>query len=126
MVFTTLAHLMDVDFLREAHRRINKKSAPGLDNVTAKEYGENLEENLSDLHERLRSGRYKAPPVERVWIDKENGKKRPIGKPTFEDKIVQRAVEMLLSAIYEEKFYPFFHGFRKGHSQHQALHNRAA
>ena len=121
MVFTTLAHLMDEDFLREAHRRINKKSAPGLDNVTAKEYGENLDENLSDLHERLRSGRYKAPPVERVWIDKENGKKRPIGKPTFEDKIVQRAVEMLLSAIYEEKFYQFSHGFRKGHSQHQAL-----
>ena len=74
------------------------------------------------MHERLRSGRYKAPPVERVWIDKENGKKRPIGKPTFEDEIVQRAVEMLLSAIYEEMFYDFSHGFRKGHSQHKALH----
>lgn len=121
-VFTTLAHLMDVDFLREAHRRISKKGAPGLDKITAEEYGEHLEENLADLHERLRSGCYKAPPVERVWIDKENGKKRPIGKPTFEDKIVQRAVEMLLSAIYEEIFYPFSHGFRKGHSQHQALH----
>ena len=121
-VFTTLAHLMDVDFLREAHRRISKKGAPGLDKITAEEYGENLEENLADLHERLRSGCYKAPPVERVWIDKEDGKKRPIGKPTFEDKIVQRAVEMLLSAIYEEMFYDFSHGFRKGRSQHQALH----
>jgi RNA-directed DNA polymerase len=121
-VFTTLAHLMDVDFLREAHRGISKKGAPGLDKVTAEEYGENLEENLADLHERLRSGCYKAPPVERVWIDKENGKKRPIGKPTFEDKIVQRAVEMLLSAIYEEMFYSFSHGFRKGRSQHRALH----
>ena len=122
MVFTTLAHLMDVEFLREAYRRINKKGAPGLDKVTAEEYGEKLEENLVDLQERLCSGRYKAPFVERMWIDKENGKKRPIGKPTFEDKIVQKAVEMLLSTIYEEKFYPFSHGFRKGHSQHQALH----
>jgi len=113
---------MDVDFLREAHRRISKKGAPGLDKVTAAEYGENLDENLVDLLERLCSGRYKAPPVERVWIDKENGKKRAIGKPTFEDKIVQRAVEMLLSSIYEESFYHFSHGFRKGHSQHQALH----
>jgi group II intron reverse transcriptase/maturase len=121
-VFTTLAHLMDVDFLREAHRRISKKGAPGLDKITAEEYGEKLEENLTDLHERLCSGCYKAPPVERVWIGKENGKKRPIGKPTFEDKIVQRAVEMLLSAIYEEMFYTYSHGFRKGRSQHRALH----
>jgi RNA-directed DNA polymerase len=122
MVFTTLAHLIDVDFLYEAYRRINKKGSPGLDKVTAQEYGENLDENLANLHERLRSGSYIAPPIVRVWIDKENGKKRPIGKPTFEDKIVQRAVEMLLSAIYGRKFYPFSHGFRKGHSQHQALH----
>ena len=122
MIFTTLAHLMDMDFLREAHRRISKTGAPGFDKVTADDYGENLDENLIDLHERLRSGSYIAPLVERVWIDKENGKKRPIGKPTFEDKIVQRAVEMQLSSIYEEKFYPFSHGFRKGHSQHQALH----
>jgi len=113
---------MDVDFLREAHRRLNKKGAPGLDKVTAAEYGEHFEENLADLHQRLRSGRYKAPPIKRVWIDKENGKKRPIGIPEFEDKIVQRAVEMLLSAIYEEMFYDFSHGFRKGHSQHKALH----
>ncbi len=121
-IFTTLAHRMDVDFLREAHRRLNKKGAPGLNKVTAADYGEHLEENLVDLHQRLRSGCYRAPPIKRVWIDKENGKKRPIGIPEFEDKIVQRAVEMLLSAIYEEKFYDFSHGFRKGHSQHQALH----
>lgn len=121
MVFTTLAHLMDVDFLREAHGRVNKKGAPGLDKVTAAKYGENLEENLVELHERLRNGLYKAPPVMRIWINKENGDKRPIGKPTFEDKIVQRAAQMLLSAIYEERFYSFSHGFREGHSQHQAL-----
>jgi len=119
MVFTTLAHLIDVDFLREAHRRVNKKGAPGIDKVTAREYGANLEENLVDLHNRMRQGRYKAPPVVRTWLEKENGKLRPIGKPTFEDKIVQRAVEMLLSAIYEERFHNFSHGFRKGRSQHQ-------
>ncbi len=113
---------MDVEFLREAHRRINKKGAPGLNKVTATDYGEHLEENLVDLHQRLCSGCYRAPPIKRVWIDKENGKKRPLGIPEFEDKIVQRAVEMLLSTIYEEEFHDFSHGFRKGRSQHKALH----
>jgi retron-type reverse transcriptase len=80
--FRTLANLIDVDFLREAYRRTRKDSAPGIDRVTADEYAEHLEENLCDLHERLRSGRYQAPPVERVWLDKEDGRKRPIGKPT--------------------------------------------
>lgn len=121
-IFTTLAHLMDVDFLREAYRRLNKKGAPGLNKVTAADYAEHLEDNLIDLHQRLRSGCYRAPPIKRVWIEKENGKLRPLGIPEFEDKIVQRAVEMLMSAIYEEKFYDFSHGFRKGHSQHKALH----
>ena len=113
---------MDVDFLREAYRRLNKKGAPGLNKVTAADYAEHLEENLIDLHQRLRNGCYRAPPIKRVWIEKENGKLRPLGMPEFEDKIVQRAVEMLMSAIYEEKFYDFSHGFRKGHSQHKALH----
>ena len=113
---------MDVEFLREAYRRLNKKGAPGLDKVTAAEYAEHLEENLTDLHERLRSGRYRAPLIKRVWIEKENGKQRPLGIPQFEDKIVQRAVEMLLSAIYEEMFHDFSHGFRKGRSQHKAIH----
>ena len=122
MVFTTLAHLMDVDFLREAYQRTRKDSAPGIDGVTAARYAEHLEENLRDLHERLRDNRYVAPPVARVWIEKEDGKKRPIGKPCFEDKIVQRAVVMILEAIFEHDFYGFSHGFRKGHSQHQALH----
>jgi retron-type reverse transcriptase len=120
-VFTTLAHRMDVEFLREAYRRLNKKGAPGLNEVTAADYGEHLEENLAGLYQRLRSGCYKAPPVKRVWIEKDNGKKRPIGIPEFEDKIVQRAVEMLLSAIYEEGFLDFSHGLRRGHSQHAAL-----
>jgi len=81
-VFKTLAHLIDVDFLREAHRRTKKSSAPGIDKVTAKDYAANLDENLRDLHERMRSGRYKAPPVERTWLEKEDGSLRPIGKPT--------------------------------------------
>ena len=122
MVFTTLAHLIDVDFLREAFRLTRKDAAPGVDRVTAKEYAMDLVENLTDLHERLRTGRYVAPPVERVWVEKDANSDRPIGKPTFEDKIVQRAVTMLLGAIYEQDFYDFSHGFRKGHSPHQALH----
>lgn len=120
-VFTTLAHHIDVEFLREAYRRTNKRSSPGIDGITAKQYAENLETNLPDLYERLRSGRYKAPPVERTWLKKEDGKERPIGKPAFEDKIVQRAVVMLLEAIYEQDFYDFSHGFRRGRSPHRAL-----
>ena len=122
MVFTTLAHLVDVDSLRETFRRTRKDAAPGVDGVKAKEYAQNLDENLSDLHERLRTGRYVAPPVERVWVEKDGNSDRPIGMPTFEDKIVQRAVVMVLEAIYEQDFHTFSHGFRKGHSQHQALH----
>lgn len=122
MVFNNVFHLIDREFLLEAYRQTRKSSAPGMDKVTAKQYAENLEANLQDLHERLRDNRYVAPPVERVWIEKEDGKKRPIGKPGFEDKIVQRAVVMILEAIFEPDFHAFSHGFRKGHSQHQALH----
>ena len=77
---------------------------------------------LRGLHERLRDNRYVAPPVERVWIEKDEGKKRPISQPCFEDKIVQRAVVMILEAIFAPDFHAFSHGFRKGHSPHQALH----
>lgn len=122
MVFTTLAHHIDVEMLREAFHRTRKDGAPGVDKVTAKKYAEQLEENLKDLYDRLRERRYKAPPVERAYIAKEDGSKRPIGKPSFEDKVVQRAVVMLLEPIYEQIFHEFSHGFRKGHSPHQALH----
>ena len=121
MVFNNVFHLIDCDFLREAYRQTRKSSAPGVDQVRAKQYAENLEENLGDLSQRLRDNQYVAPPVERVWIEKEDGKKRPISKPCFEDKIVQRAVVMILEAIFEPDFYGFSHGFRKGHSAHQAL-----
>ena len=120
-VFTSLAHRMDVDFLHEAYRRVRKDGAPGLSQVTAKEYAEKLEENLADLHRRLKDGCYTAPLIKRVWIDKEAGKQRPIGITEFEDKIVQKAVSMLLGAVFEQDFYPFSHGFREGHSAHQAL-----
>lgn len=121
MVFTTLAHHLEENWLREAYRQTNKRGASGVDGVTAGEYAENLEGNLRSLSERLKAGSYKAPPVERVWLEKEDGRKRPIGKPTFEDKIVQRAVVMMLEAIYEQDFYGFSYGFRTGHSAHQAL-----
>jgi len=121
-VFTTLAHLIDEDFLREAYRHTSKSSAPGIDGVTAEAYAEHLDENLRDRHERLRSGRYQAAPVERVWIEKEDGSQRPIGKPAFEDKIIQRAVAMVLEAIYEQDFSESSYGFRPGRSPHDALH----
>jgi RNA-directed DNA polymerase len=121
-VFTTLAHLIDEDFLREAYRRTSKSSAAGIDGVTAQMYAEHLEENLRDLHERLRSGVYQAAPVERVWIEKDDGGRRPIGKPAFEDKIVQRAVAMLLEAIYGQDFADCSYGFRQGRSPQEALH----
>lgn len=121
-VFTSLAHLIDVDLLRVAYDRTRKDAAPGIDKVTAKIYAENLEENLCHLHMRLQSGCYHAPPVKRAWIEKEDGSQRPIGLPVFEDKIVQRAVGMIMGAVYEQDFYDFSHGFREGHSQHQALH----
>ena len=107
MVFNNVYHWIDQDFLLEAYRQTRKDSAVGVDQVTAEEYAENLDENLRDLHERLRDDRYVAPPVERVWIDKEDGKKRPIGKPCFEDKIVRRAVVMILEAIYPQDFISF-------------------
>ena len=115
-------HLIDRACLLDASRLTRKNSAPGVDKVTAKQYAENLDDNLRDLHERLRDNRYVAPPVERVWLEKEGGKKRPIGKPCCEDKSVQRAVVMILEAIFDQDVQECSHGFRKGHSPHQALH----
>lgn len=121
LVFNNLYYLIDLALLREAHRRTRKDAAPGIDKITAKQYAEHLETNLSDLHQRLRDRNYTASPVKRCWIEKEPGKDRPIGIPTFEDKIVQRAVEMLLSAIHDQDFKAFSYGFIKGRNQHQAL-----
>jgi group II intron reverse transcriptase/maturase len=118
----TLAHHIDVNWLREAHRRTRKDGARGVDGVSAQQYGERLEDNLHDLLERAKSGRYFAPPVRRVHIPKRDGSEtRPIGIPTFEDKVLQRAVAMVISEVYEQEFYDFSYGFRPERSAHQAL-----
>ena len=94
--FTNLAHYIDLDFLREAFRLTRKDGAPGVDGVTGEEYEKNLEVNLQSLLDRFKSGRYRAPDVRRVHIPKGKGKTRPLGIPTFEDKVLQRAVAMIL------------------------------
>ena len=123
MVFTTLAHHIDLELLHEAHRRTRKDGAVGVDGQTAEMYAERLEENLGSLHERLKAGTYVAPPVRRVHIPKgDGGKTRPIGIPAFEDKVLQRAVAMVLEAVYEQDFLDCSFGFRPHRSAHQALH----
>lgn len=118
---TTLAHHIDMDWLREAHRQTRKDGARGVDGQSAEQYAEHLEENLQSLLDRAKSGTYRAPPVRRVNIPKGDGSQtRPIGIPTFEDKILQRAVKMLLEAIYERSFHDFSYGFRPNRSAHQA------
>jgi RNA-directed DNA polymerase len=121
-VLTTLAHHIDVGFLYEAYRRTRKDGAVGADEQTGAQYEASLGENLRSLLERFKSGTYYAPPVRRVHIPKGDGKKtRPIGIPTFEDKVLQRAVAMVLEAVYEQEFYEGSYGFRPGRSAHQAL-----
>jgi RNA-directed DNA polymerase len=122
MVFNNLIHLVDLKLLREAYKLTRKNGAPGIDQVTAKEYGVRLERNLQSLLERMKAGQYKAPPVKRVHIPKDDkGNTRPIGIPTFEDKVLQRAVAMVLGAIYEQDFLNCSFGFRPGRGAHQAL-----
>jgi retron-type reverse transcriptase len=122
MAFTSLAHHIDIDWLREAYRRTRKDGAPGVDGASAEEYARNLEGNLQSLLDRAKSGTYWAPPVRRVHIPKGNGSEtRPIGIPTFEDKVLQRAVTMALEAVYEQDFLSCSYGFRRGRSAHQAL-----
>jgi RNA-directed DNA polymerase len=119
--FTSLAHLIDIEHLRRAHDRVRKDAAVGIDGVGAEEYANAIESNLKALHERLREGKYRAPPVRRVWIPKAQGGERPIGVPTYEDKIVQRAVVMVLEAVYEQDFLECSYGFRPNRSAHEAV-----
>lgn len=121
--FTSLAYHMDVAWLKEAYQRTRKDGAVGVGEQTAQQYAENLEGNLQDLLERAKSGTYRAPPVRRVWIPKgtKNGEKRPIGIPTFEDKVLQRAVQMVLEPLYEQEFMECSYGFRPCRSAHTAL-----
>jgi RNA-directed DNA polymerase len=123
MGFTSLAYLMDIDWLEAAFHRTRKDGAPGVDGQTWTEYAKNLEVNLQSLLDRAKSGTYRAPPVRRVYIPKAGSttETRPIGIPTLEDKVLQRAVVMLLEPLYEQDFDAGSYGFRPGRSAHDAL-----
>jgi len=120
-VFSTLAHLMDEDFLTEAFYQLRKDAAAGIDKMTVEEYEPNLRERITELHRRLVNREYRAQPARRVWIPKGDGGQRPLAILVLEDKIVQRAVAMILEAIYEPHFCEFSFGFRRQRSAHQAL-----
>lgn len=117
----SLSHHMDLPWLRDAFRRTRKDGAPGIDEQTAQEYAADLDDNLTRVLGLAKSGAYRAPPVRRVHIPKGPNETRPLGIPTFEDKVLQRAVVMLLEPLYEQDFYDFSYGFRPGRSAHDAL-----
>jgi group II intron reverse transcriptase/maturase len=119
--FTALMHHVDLDRLRAAYWAIRPAAAPGVDGVTWQAYGQDLEANLHDLHTRVHTGRYQAKPSRRAYIPKADGRQRPLGIATLEDKIAQRAVVEVLNAIYEVDFLGFSYGFRPGRSPHHAL-----
>ena len=119
--FTALLHHVDLDRLRAAYRAIRPQAAAGVDGVTWEAYGQDLEANLRGLLERVHTGRYRAAPSRRVYIPKADGRLRPLGIATLEDKILQRAVVEVLNAVYETDFLGFSYGFRPGRSPHDAL-----
>ena len=121
MVFTSIAHLINVKLLRECHEKMDGDKAVGIDGVTKEEYGKNLEENLVDLVARMKKRAYKPKPARRVEIPKDNGKTRPLSIYCCEDKLVQEALRRVLEAVYEPMFYDEMMGFRPGRSCHQAL-----
>ena len=126
MRFTALLHHVSYHRLMRAFDGLKKDAAPGVDGVTWQEYDRNWQENLRDLHGRVQSGRYRASPSRRVYIPKADGRQRPLGIASLEDKIVQRAVTEVLNAVYEADFLGFSYGFRPGRSPHQALDALAA
>ncbi len=119
--FTSLAHLLDVGFLRGCYLELGRDRASGIDGVSWQEYGKPLEENLATLVERMKAKRYKPQPAKRVYIPKNNDEKRPLGLPALEDKIVQRGIARILEAIYEVDFLDCSYGFRPKRGCHQAL-----
>ena len=120
--FTALFHhVYDIERLRSAYLALKRDAAAGVDGETWQHYGEDLEANLHVLSEQLKRGGYRAKPVRRAYIPKPDGRQRPLGVPTLEDKIVQRAVVEVLNVIYESDFLGFSYGFRPGRSPHQAL-----
>ena len=120
-VFRTLAHLITEEALAWSFRELRKDAAAGVDEVSAREYEQNLSVNLKDLHRRLRERRYRAQPLRRVYIEKEDGKQRPLSIPVLEDKIVQKAVSAILERIYERNFLPCSYGYRPRRSAHEAV-----
>src|SRR5246127_2041415 len=121
MKFTALLHHLTVELLRESFHSLKRKAAPGVDGVTWQEYEDGLEDRLIDLHGRIHRGAYRATPSRRVYIEKADGRQRPLAVPVIEDKLVQHAVVTILNQIYEEDFLGFSYGFRPGRNQHQAL-----
>ena len=119
--FNSLAHLIDVPALERAYRRSRKDAAVGVDGVTKEQYGQDLERNLRDLHERMKAKRYRHQPIRRVHIAKGQGKTRPIGVSAFEDKLVQDVIREVLEAIYEQDFLDCSYGFRPKRSPHDAI-----
>lgn len=117
----TLAHLIDKEWLKESWKNLRKGASYGIDAVSYQDYSSNLEDNLTILHKRLKGGRYNPAPVRRVHIPKPDGRTRPLGLPTIEDKVAQNAVSYVLSTIYEQEFLPISYGFRPGKSAHQAI-----
>ncbi len=119
--FTALLHHITIDLLKQSYLSLERDSAPGIDGVTWQTYGENLEEKLKDLHDKVHRGSYRARPARRTYIPKADGSKRPLSILCLEDKIVQQAVATVLEAIYEEDFLGLSYGFRPGRGQHDAL-----
>lgn len=119
--FKSLAYLIDVPALKRAYDRVRKDAAVGVDGVTKEAYGQDLQKHLHDLHGRLRSMQYRHQPIRRVHIPKSQGKTRPIGISTLEDKLVQDAVREVLEAVYEQDFLDCSYGFRPGRSAHDAV-----
>ena len=122
MAFTSLNHYLDAEWMEYAYECTRKDGAVGVDGQTAEEYAVNLRSNLADLIDRLKSGRYRAAPLRRHYIDKIGGGKRGLAIPSFEDKVAQRAIVMLLEPLFEQDFLPCSYGYRPARNAHQALH----
>src|SRR5215472_15095277 len=119
--FFSIAHLITLEALYVAFQGLRKKASAGVDGVTYQKYERDVVRNIQQLYERLKEGKYRAQPLRRIYIPKENGKQRPISIPSLEDKIVQRATGEVLNAIYEQDFLECSYGFRPGRGPHQAL-----
>jgi len=119
--FFSIAHLITPEKMYAAFLSLRKDASAGVDGVTYEEYEKDAARNIREMHQRLKDGKYRAQPLRRVYIPKENGKQRPISIPALEDKIVQKVMVEILHAIYEQDFLDCSYGFRPGRGAHQAL-----